>query len=380
MAGLVLNDLRRLVIKIGSSLLIDGNGQVNRSWLCDLAEDISGFRESGQQVLIVSSGAVAIGGRVLGLNTQRARLEELQAAAAAGQVQLVHAWQEALARHDIPAAQVLLTPDDTEVRRRFLNARNTLEKLLDFRVVPVINENDTVATEELKYGDNDRLAARVAQIVMADGLLILSDVDGLYTADPRNNPQAEHVPLVSVISDEMFAMAGNSSGADGSGGMTTKLQAAQIATHAGCATIIASGTLERPLQSLANGGKCTFFSSEGTPASARKQWLAGMLDVCGELQLDAGAVAALRNGNSLLPVGVVNVLGSFRRGDAVSLVDPDGVELGRGLAAYTSEEAAVIKGCRSDRIASALGYRGRAVLVHRDDLVVFSSSQKAETV
>jgi glutamate 5-kinase len=260
-----------------------------------------------------------------------------------------------------------------------LNARNTLEKLLDFRVVPVINENDTVATEELKYGDNDRLAARVAQIVMADGLLILSDVDGLYTADPRNNPQAEHVPLVSVISDEMFAMAGNSSGADGSGGMTTKLQAAQIATHAGCATIIASGTLERPLQSLANGGKCTFFSSEGTPASARKQWLAGMLDVCGELQLDAGAVAALRNGNSLLPVGVVNVLGSFRRGDAVTLVDPDGVELGRGLAAYTSEEAAAIRGCRSDRIASALGYRGRAVLVHRDDLVVFSSSQKAET-
>ena len=378
MAGLVLNDLRRLVIKIGSSLLIDGNGQVNRSWLCDLAKDISGFRESGQQVLIVSSGAVAIGGRVLGLNTQRARLEELQAAAAAGQVQLVHAWQEALARHDIPAAQVLLTPDDTEVRRRFLNARNTLEKLLDFRVVPVINENDTVATEELKYGDNDRLAARVAQIVMADGLLILSDVDGLYTADPRNNPQAEHVPLVSVINDEMFAMAGNSSGADGSGGMTTKLQAAQIATRAGCATIIASGTLERPLQSLANGGKCTVFSSEGTPASARKQWLAGMLDVCGELQLDAGAVAALRNGNSLLPVGVVNVLGSFRRGDAVTLVDPDGVELGRGLAAYTSEEAAAIKGCRSDRIASALGYRGRAVLVHRDDLVVFSSSQKAE--
>jgi glutamate 5-kinase len=378
-SGFALNDLRRLVIKIGSSLLIDGNGRVNRSWLCDLAEDISGFRKSGLEVLIVSSGAVALGGRVLGLNTQRARLEELQAAAAAGQVQLVHAWQDALGRYDIPAAQILLTPDDTEVRRRFLNARNTLEKLLDFRVVPIINENDTVATEELKYGDNDRLAARVAQIVMADGLLLLSDVDGFYTADPRNNPQAEHLPLVSSISDEMFAMAGSPGSADGSGGMTTKLQAAQIATHAGCATIIASGASERPLRALANGGKCTVFSSEGTPASARKQWLAGVLEVCGELRLDAGAVAALREGNSLLPVGVVDVLGSFRRGDAVTLVDPNGVELGRGLAAYACDEANAIKGCRSDQIASTLGYRGRAVLVHRDDMVMFSSYGTAET-
>lgn len=371
MADSVLSKLHRLVIKIGSSLLIDASGGLDRSWLDELAEDIAILRGDGHQVLVVSSGAVAVGGPVVGLNQQRARLEELQAAAAAGQVKLVHAYQEALARHGIPVAQILLTPDDTEVRNRFINARGTLEKLLDHHVVPVINENDTVATDELRYGDNDRLAARVAQLVMADGLILLSDVDGLYTANPRKDPNAKHIEHVTNITEEMMSMADGVGSSVGSGGMRTKLQAARIATHAGCSTIIASGKVVRPLNALAFGGKCTVFATSATPAAARKQWLAGVLEVRGELRLDAGAVAALKNGNSLLPVGMVEVIGNFRSGDAVVLVSEHGVELGRGLAAYASDEARAIKGCRSEQIEDRLGYRGRSVMVHRDDLVLF---------
>ena len=322
-------------------------------------------------MLIVSSGAVAIGCNVLGLSRRRSRLDELQASAAAGQVQLVHAWQEELGKHRITAAQVLLTPGDTEDRRRFLNAKNTLQKLLKLKVIPVINENDTVATDELRYGDNDRLAARVAQMVMADGLVLLSDVDGLYSADPHVDAEAEHFPLVSEITEEILAMAGATGSAVGSGGMLTKLQAAKIATHAGCVTIVACGAVEQPLQSLADGGKCTVFPAEGTPAAARKQWLAGILVVSGELRIDDGAARALANGSSLLPVGVVAVSGNFRRGDVVSLVNAAGVELGRGLATYTSDEATAIIGCRSEQIEARLGYCGKSVLVHRDDLVVF---------
>lgn len=373
MSTLVLNDLRRLVLKIGSSLLVDDANRINRNWLHDLAGDVALLRAAGHQVLIVSSGAVAIGSHVLGINPRRSRLEELQAAAAAGQVQLVNAYQDALGRHDINVAQVLLTPDDTEVRRRFLNARGTLEKLLEHDVVPVINENDTVATDELRYGDNDRLAARVAQTVMADGLILLSDVAGLYNADPRTNAAARYISSVDNITEEHFDMAGGSGSSLGSGGMRTKLQAALIATHAGCVTIVASGAIERPLHTLANGGKCTVFAAEATPAAARKQWLAGVLQVCGELRLDAGAVAALENGNSLLPVGMIGVVGQFRRGDAVTLVGADGQELGRGLAAYASEEAIAIKGCRSEQIEGKLGYRGRSVMVHRDDMILFNS-------
>jgi glutamate 5-kinase len=358
-------------VKIGSSLLVDEDNRLNRVWLENLAEDVAILRAAAHQVLIVSSGAVALGSEVLGINPRRSRLEELQAAAAAGQVQLVHAYQEALGRHDIKAAQVLLTPDDTEVRRRFLNARGTLEKLLEHQIVPIINENDTVATDELRYGDNDRLAARVAQTVMADGLILLSDVDGMYTADPRTDATAEFIPTVSKISERHFSMAGDSGSSFGSGGMRTKLQAARIATHAGCVTLIASGAIERPLHALANGGKCTVFEAEATPAAARKQWLAGVLEVCGELRLDAGAASALARGNSLLPVGMVEVIGQFRRGDAVTLVGADGRELGRGLAAYASDEAAAIKGCRSEQIEAKLGYRGRSVMVHRDDMVLF---------
>lgn len=371
MAGVQLEDFNRLVIKIGSALLVDGQRQLNREWLARLADDLANLRADGHEILIVSSGAVAIGSHVIGINPRRARLEELQAAAAAGQVQLVHAYQESLAKHDIAAAQILLTPDDTEIRRRFLNARGTLEKLLDNGVVPVINENDTVATDELRYGDNDRLAARVAQLVMADGLILLSDIDGFYTADPRSNSAAQHIPYVEKLNRKLFDMAGDSSSEVGSGGMKTKLQAAQIATHAGCATVLASGSIEHPLRALKAGGKCTVFAADGTPAAARKQWLAGVLDVRGQLKLDEGAATALIKGNSLLPVGLVEVVGTFARGDAVTIVGQDGAEIGRGLAAYASDEATAIQGCRSEQIESILGYRGRSVMVHRDDLVLF---------
>jgi glutamate 5-kinase len=371
MSGFVLSEYRRLVIKVGSSLLIDSDDKVHHGWLEGLAENIATLKGNGQEVLIVSSGAIAIGSTVLGINKRRARLEDLQAAAAAGQVQLVTAWQEALALQGIAAAQVLLTPEDTENRRRFLNARGTLEKLLDHSVVPIINENDTVATEEIRYGDNDRLAARVAQLVMADALILLSDVDGLYTADPGSFDAAEHIPEVRKITEDIQAMAGETRSDIGSGGMSTKVQAARIATHAGCSTVIASGAIERPLDSLASGGTCTIFRADGTPAAARKQWLAGVLEVRGELRLDDGAVNALNDGKSLLPVGVVEVIGNFRRGDVVTLVDSRGNELGRGLAEYSSAEAERLAGCHSGQIEEHLGYRGRSVMVHRDELVLF---------
>ena len=363
--------LKRLVIKIGSSLLVDNEDSVNREWLNSLADDVASLRQNGHQVIIVSSGAVAIGGKVLGINRRRARLESLQAAAAAGQVRLVHAYQEALGRHGIAAAQVLLTPDDTEVKRRFLNARGTLEKLLDHNVVPVINENDTVATDELRYGDNDRLAARVAQTVMADLLVLLSDVDGLYTADPRQDANAGFLEVVDDVDERHLSMAGDSATDTGSGGMRTKLQAARIATHAGCSTVIASGRALHSLKLLFDGGRHTVFPAAGTPTSARKQWLAGMLEVGGSLVVDEGAVNALGNGKSLLPAGLTAVRGVFSRGDAVNIVDNNNLEIGRGLAAYSSEEATAIKGCHSEQIEAILGYRGRSVLVHRDDMVLF---------
>lgn len=373
MATLALSDFRRLVVKVGSSLLVDDAGRLDRAWLETLAHDIAQLQSQGHEVLIVSSGAIAIGSSVLGINKRRARLEDLQAAAAAGQVQLVHAYQEMLGAHEIGAAQVLLTPEDTENRRRFLNARGTLARLLERSVIPIINENDTVATEEIRYGDNDRLAARVAQLVMADALVLLSDVDGFYTADPGKDATAKHIPEVTRITGDTQAMAGETRSDIGSGGMATKVLAARIATHAGCSTIIASGTIEHPLHALSSGARCTVFRAEGTPTAARKQWLAGALDVRGEIAVDPGAVGALRSGNSLLPVGVVAVKGNFRRGDVVSICGPDGVELGRGLAEYSDDEAGRLAGCQSEEIEDKLGYRGRAVMVHRDDLVLFDS-------
>lgn len=373
MSGLFLANFRRLVIKVGSTLLVDDQGQLNRGWLDKLADDVASLASEGHEILIVSSGAIAIGSSVLGINKRRARLEDLQAAAAAGQVQLVHAYQEALRRHDIVAAQILLTPDDTENRRRFLNARRTLGKLIDRSVIPVINENDTVATTEIRYGDNDRLAARIAQLVMADALVLLSDVDGFYTADPGADADAEHIPLVTSISSDTLAMAGETRSDVGTGGMATKVQAASIATHAGCSTVIASGVISHPLKALNDGARCTVFQATATPAAARKQWLAGVLEVSGELQIDQGAVQALRDGSSLLPVGVATVVGNFRRGDVVALKDTSGTEIGRGLAEYSADDAVRLVGIRSDQIEKVLGYRERATMVHRDELVLFDN-------
>jgi glutamate 5-kinase len=368
-------DCRRIVIKVGSSLLINADGELDHVWLSGLAADIAELKADGPDVIVVSSGAIAIGSKALGINKRHARLEDLQAAAAVGQVQLAHAWRESLAKEDILAAQVLLTPGDTENRRRFLNARSTLLRLLERKVVPVINENDTVATEEIRYGDNDRLAARVAQLVMADGLLLLSDVDGFYTADPGRDQAAVHIPEIRGISVELQAMAGTTRSDVGTGGMATKVEAARIATRAGCSTMIASGKVERPVRQLVNGARCSVFLAEGTPAAARKQWLAGSLAVRGRLLIDEGAVAALHRGGSLLPVGVRAVEGTFGRGDVLLIIAPNGTELGRGLAEYGHAEAAQIAGCQSDQIEQRLGYRGRSVMLHRDELVLFSSDE-----
>lgn len=371
MSAFAAQDFRRLVVKVGSSLLIGNDGELNRDWLAGLAADIAAWRQDGHDMLVVSSGAIALGSRVLGISIRRSRLEDLQAAAAAGQVQLAHAWCEALGEHGVRAAQVLLTPGDTEDRRRFLNARGTLSRLLEHGVVPVVNENDTVATDEIRYGDNDRLAARVAQLVMADGLILLSDVDGLYTADPGKQPDAAHVADVPTIGDDVLRMAGETRSDIGSGGMTTKVQAAKIATHAGCSTIIASGAVARPLAALRAGARHTRFAASATPKAARKQWLAGALKIEGTLTIDDGAASALRDGNSLLPVGVTAVAGTFERGGVVALQTQAGIELGRGLAEYGSDDAAKLIGCHSERIEEQLGYRGRAVMIHRDEMVVF---------
>ncbi len=372
MPGSDIDSCSRLVVKVGSSLLVDDGGRLNRRWLEALLDDVAGLCRQGKQVLLVSSGAVALGCVALGIDRRRARLEEQQAAAAAGQIRLAHAYQELLERRGLAVAQILLTPDDTELRRRFLNARGTLEKLLALGAVPVINENDTVATEELRFGDNDRLAARVAQMVMADGLLLLSDVDGLYSADPTVDDSARHIAEVDEVGDDVMALAKDSPGRHGSGGMRTKLMAADIASRAGCVTWIASGRVEAPISALAGGARHTRIGASGTPAAARQQWLAGMLTTRGRLHLDAGATRALKRGKSLLPVGISGADGTFRRGDAVALVADDGHELGRGLVAYSSDEIARIRGCQSDQIESRLGYRGGAVVVHRDDLVLFS--------
>lgn len=371
-----LSRYRRLVVKVGSSLLVDQLGQPNRKWLASVADDIAALQQQDHELLIVSSGAVAIGSSILDISKRRARLEDLQAAAAAGQVQLVHAYEEALSRHDIRAAQILLTPDDTENRRRFLNARGTLAKLMQRAVIPIINENDTVATEEIRYGDNDRLAARVAQMVMADALILLSDIDGLYTADPSADNSATHIPTVNSINSDIVAMAGETRSDVGTGGMATKIQAARIATHAGCATIIANGLDAHPLEKLGAGARHTVFLPSQTPAAARKQWLAGVLDVQGSMQLDDGAVRALLSGGSLLPVGVTSVSGDFRRGDAVSLTNASGAEIGRGLAEYPADEAQRLAGCQSDEIEGLLGHRGRAVLIHRNELVLLDNGGK----
>ena len=366
-----LQTVRRLVVKIGSALLVDqAAGVLRRSWLDALAEDVAGFVRRGQEVVLVSSGAIALGRRCLGLPPGPLRLEESQAAAAAGQIRLAHAYQEALAAHGISVAQVLLTLGDSEQRRRYLNARETLSTLLRLGAIPVINENDTVATEEIRFGDNDRLAARVAQMVSADGLVLLSDIDGLYSADPRRDPQATFFPEVRKITPEIEAMAGSARSEDSKGGMTTKLLAARIAIGAGCRMAIADGRSEHALARLDAGARCTWFLPSSNPRAARKDWIAGSLQPHGSLVIDAGALRALRDGRSLLPAGVVRVEGAFARGDAVVVRGPDGIELARGLCAYSAEDARLIAGHKSGEIEGRLGYRGRDEMIHRDDLVL----------
>ena len=362
---------RRVVVKVGSALLVEpSTGSVNRAWLETLAEDLAALRARGQEVVLVSSGAIALGRRELGLGRGKLKLEEKQAAAAVGQIRLAHAWKDALEQRGLTVAQVLLTLGDTEERRRYLNARSTLTTLLRLGAIPVINENDTVATAEIRYGDNDRLGARVAQMVSADCLVLLSDVDGLYTADPSREHDAQFIPEVARITPEVEAMAGGSASDVGSGGMATKVMAAKIAVGAGCHLCIAAGREVHPLRRIEYGARCTWFVAEASPVTVRKQWIAGMLKPAGELAVDEGAARALRDGKSLLPAGVTRVKGRFDRGDAVVVLDPAGVEVARGLAAYSSADAERIRGRRSGELEALLGYRGRDEMIHRDDLVL----------
>jgi glutamate 5-kinase len=364
---------RRVVLKIGSALLVADDGEIRRDWLNSLVDDVARCRRRGQEVIIVSSGAIAVGRRHLGLRGRSLRLEEQQAAAATGQIRLAHAYQEALARHRIIVAQILLTPDDTEERRRHLNARATFGQLLALGAVPVVNENDTIATAEIRFGDNDRLAARVAQMTSTDMLVLLSDIDGLYTADPRVDATARHIALVREIGPETLAMAGAAPPGYSSGGMVTKLAAARIAMHAGCHMLIAEGDPRGdrgPLAAIEAGARATLFLPGGEPRSARKAWIGAAVNPGGALVVDDGAVRALRGGKSLLPAGIVAVEGAFERGDCVIVRTRAGSEAGRGLSAYSSADIRLIAGHKSGEIATILGYRGRDEIIHRDDLVV----------
>ena len=375
-------DCRRLVVKIGSSLLADDEGAIHADWMRAFAQDVARLRARDADVMIVSSGAIAVGRRQLGLargpRNRALKLEESQAAAATGQIQLAHAWQEALAGHGVKVAQVLLTIDDTENRRRYLNARGTIGTLLRLGVVPVINENDTVATEEIRFGDNDRLAGRVAQMMGADMCVLLTDVDGLYVADPARDPDAVHIPEVAAITDDIEAMAGAPRSADGSGGMVTKLAAARIATAAGCYLAIARGSDAHPLRALENGARCTWFLPGAEPKAARKQWIGGNMKPAGTVVVDAGAARALASGKSLLPAGVTRVEGRFERGDLLQVTNAGGEVLGRGLSAYTDADARRIMGHKSREIERLLGYRGRDEMIHRDDLVLADGTARAQ--
>ena len=367
---------RRIVVKVGSAILCgDGeDGPVRRGWLASLADDIAGLRREGREAVVVTSGAIALGRRRLGLAGGALKLEEKQAASAAGQIALAEAWGAAFAAHGVAVAQILLTLDDTENRRRYLNARAAMRALLDLGALPLVNENDAVTTEEIRYGDNDRLAAHAAQIVGADLLVILSDVDGLYTADPRRDPGAAHVPVVEAITPEIEASAAgpNLSAGVGSGGMESKLAAAKIAGGNGCAALIAPGSGERPLSAVLDGGRATLFLPSKTREGARRQWIAGRLKPAGSLVIDDGAAKALAAGKSLLPAGVLKVEGDFARGDAVEVKTSDGAALAQGLSAYHAEEVRKIAGRRSEEIEGLLGYRRRPAVMEKNDLVLRS--------
>ncbi|MFT3907771.1 MAG: glutamate 5-kinase [Steroidobacteraceae bacterium] len=365
---------RRVVVKVGSALLVDAaTGRLNRAWLESLVADLLRLRKRGQQVILVSSGAVALGRRHLGLAKGPLRLEEKQAAAAVGQIRLAHAYKELLEAHEVTVAQVLLTLDDSEDRTRYLNARATFNALLGLGAIAVVNENDTVATAEIRYGDNDRLAARVAQMASADCLILLSDVDGLYSADPNRDPQAKFIPVVREITPDIEAMAGGSASDVGSGGMTTKIIAAKIAVGAGCHMCIAAGSPLNPLRRIETREHCTWFLPASTPVAARKQWIAGTLRPAGAIHIDAGALRALRSGKSLLAAGVTAARGGFDAGDTVSVLSPEGEEVARGVVAYSDADTVRIMGRKSQEIEVLLGTAGGGALIHRDDLVLLRS-------
>ncbi len=366
-----LKNFRRIVVKVGSSLLIDSDaGEVRAAWLAALAADIAKLHGEGRELLIVSSGSIALGRSRLKLPRGALKLEESQAAAAIGQIALARAWSEAFDRHQLTTGQILLTLGDTEERRRYLNARSTVATLLRLGAVPVINENDTVATSEIRYGDNDRLGARVATMMGADLLVLLSDIDGLYTAPPANDPTARFLPIVERITPEIEAMAGSAGSELSRGGMQTKIEAGKIATAAGTTMVIASGKPLHPIRRISEGATCTWFLAEANPVTARKTWISGHLETKGSLFIDDGAIKALRAGKSLLPAGVRRVEGRFQRGDAVAIKGPQGEEIGRGLVAYDLADAELIAGRNSREIKAILGYAGRAAMIHRDDMAL----------
>lgn len=364
-----LNTPKRLVVKIGSALLVDPAGGLRSDWLASLAADVADLRNAGTDVVLVSSGSIALGRSVLGLSSGALSLEQAQAAAAVGQIQLARAYQDVLAPHGKTAAQVLVTLEDSSNRRRYLNSRATLSTLLGLGVIPIVNENDTVATDEIRFGDNDRLAAQVAVTIGADQLVLLSDVDGLYTANPNIDAGATHIPVVSSITPQIEAMAGDPTSGLSKGGMRTKIMAAKVATEAGCAMAITLGMPDNPLAKLYNDARSTWFSAQTDPQTARKRWIASMKPQ-GQVRIDTGAQTALGSGKSLLPAGVVAIDGSFGRGDPIRVCDENGGQIAQGLTRYTSDEAQQILGRRSDDIHAILGYKGRAALIHRDDLVM----------
>lgn len=360
---------KRIVIKIGSSLIAE-SARLRNAWLAAMAQDIAELHAANKEVILVSSGAVALGRPLVGLGTQKLSLEEKQAAAAAGQPHLIQAWQHAFAKHGINVAQLLLTLDDSEERRRYLNARATFTTLLSHRLVPIVNENDSVATAELKFGDNDRLAARVAAMLSADCLVLFSDVDGLYDKNPAKHADANHIPLVREITPAIMAMGGDAASGLSNGGMKTKLEAAQLATAAGCHMVIAKGSEKHALQQLLGGGMATWFTATTKPQLARKDWIASSVKVSGKVTIDAGAVKALKAGKSLLPAGVTAVTGSFERGDTIAVLAPDGTTIAKGIACYNASETRKIMGKKSDVVEALLGYAHRDTLIHRDDMAM----------
>jgi glutamate 5-kinase len=369
---------RRIVVKIGSALLVDSaSGKLKTDWLSALVADLASLASGKRDILVVSSGAIALGRRMLGLPRGALKLEESQAAAAIGQIALARAWSEAFDHHELTTGQILLTLGDTEERRRYLNARSTIATLLRLGAVPVINENDTVATSEIRYGDNDRLGARVATMMGADLLILLSDIDGLYTAPPANDPKAQHLPVVERITAEIEAMAGSAGSELSRGGMLTKIEAGKIATSAGTHMVIASGHPDHALSAIMKGARCTWFLTPANPVTARKKWIAGSLEPRGVLYIDGGAVAALKRGKSLLPAGVKRVDGEFSRGDAVVIRDLDGGEIARGLVAYDAADAGKVMGLSTPDAKNILGFEGRAEIVHRDDLVMSGGREPA---